>query len=634
MLKPLSEAEDLHSLFERNTIKRPPANAPRRINRLALPEPITGEVSETETPPARLEAPVARGQLLAFPGREAGTPAAPAPAGPSREALEAELAKKLAQAKAELQKQFQTRLQSALQAQEASLQTQKELLALSQPLLQLDEALEARLKGFLLGLGKAFDFWRLRLWVPDFGQPFGQDLRLEALCRSDLRLNLPEAEARLRQVLRSGTPQRLQEKHCTQYFWPLRHGQQTLGVLEAIAAAGETRDSDQQRLLQAQLNLLADYLQAAEQAQAQAAESPRDALTGLLNHRGFFEALDKALHESPNFPLQLICLNLDYLDQINEVHGHRAGDSVLQQLAVLLEGLLPAKGQLGRLQGDSFAALLPQTPGEQALALAEKWRAAVASLKLQGKFEAGLSISISLGLASAPTKGSRALHLLYQQALQALQKAKAKGRNQIQVYTEAPASPRAETARAATASAPAAKTQPTRPEPRSVAASDAAGSRPAPAAKPPTARPAAVKAKPWSEVLKDSLPALETEWLQQAEDYGVPEVSVALEQLKARLPRLMDAFGELLERKTQLESLAQMPVSYFLPSPIVAAIRRGDPRHQLISYEVAFMLLQESLQSVLGARAGAEALIPALDAFFHCINDKLTALKTDLQAGR
>lgn len=629
MLKPLSEAEDLHSLFERNTIKRPPANTPRRITRLALPEPITGEAPEAEASPARPAAPAERGQLLAFPGREAAAPATPAPAGPSRAELEAELARKLAQTKAELQKQFQTRLQSALQAQEASLQTQKELLALNQPLLQLDESLEARLKNFLLGLGKAFAFWRLRLWVPDFGQPFAQDLRLEALCRTDLRLNLPEAEARLRQVLRNATPQRLQEKHCTQYFWPLRHGQQTLGVLEAVAAADESRDSEQQRLLQTQLNLLADYLQAAEQAQAQAADSTHDDLTGLLNHRGFFEALDKALHESPNFPLQLICLNLDYFDQINEVHGHRAGDSVLQQLAVLLQGLLPVKGQLGRLQGDSFAVLLPQTPGDQALALAEKWRAAVASLKLQGKFEADLSISISLGLASAPAKGSRALHLLYQQALQALQRAKARGRNQIQVYSEAPASQRSEAARPAAASTSAAKTQPARPESRPVAASRPS---PAPVAKSPPARPAAVEAKPWSEVLKESLPELEAEWLQQAEDYGVPEVSVALEQLKARLPRLMDAFGELLERKTQLDALAQMPVSYFLPSPVVAAIRRGDTQHQLISYEVAFMLLQESLQSVLGKRA--EALNPALDAFFHCINDKLTTLKTDLQAGR
>lgn len=631
MLKPLSEAEDLHSLFERNTITRPPANAPRRITRLALPEPITGEAPETVASPARPAAPVERGQLLAFPGREA---AAPAVVGPSRSELEAELARKLAQAKAELQKQFQTRLQQTLQEQQASLQAQKELLALSQPLLQLDEPIETRLKGFLLGLGKAFDFWRLRLWVPDFGQPFGEDLRLEALCRKDLRLNLPEAEAHLRQVLRSGTPQRQQESHCTQYFWPLRHGQQTLGVLEAVAAAGESRDSEQQRLLQAQLNLLADYLQAAEQAQAQAADSPRDALTGLLNHRGFFEALDKALHASPNFPLQLICLNLDYFAQINEVHGHLAGDSVLQQLAVLLESLLPVKARLARLQGDSFAALLPQTPGDQAQVLAEKWRQAVASLKLQGKFEAGLSISISLGLASAPTKGSRALHLLYQQALQALQKAKAKGRNQIQVYSEnsvpLSASTRSEADR------PAARTEPARAEARPASAPLASPARqtPAPPVKPApaAARPAAVEAKPWSEVLKDSLPALETEWLQQAEDYGVPEVGLALEQLRPRLPRLMDAFGELLERKTQLESLAQMPVSYFLPSPVVAAIRRGDTQHQLISYEVAFMLLQESLQSVLGKRA--EALIPALDAFFHCINDKLTALKTDLQAGR
>lgn len=629
MLKPLSEAEDLHSLFERNTITRPPANAPRRITRLALPEPITGEAPEAEAPPARPAAPVERGQLLAFPGREVAAPAAP-----NRAELEAELARKLAQAKAELQKQFQTRLQQALQEQEASLQAQKELLALSQPLLQLDEAIETRLKGFLLGLGKTFDFWRLRLWVPNFGQPFGEDLRLEALCRKDLRLNLPEAEARLRQVLRNGTSQRQQESHCTQYFWPLRHGQQTLGVLEAVAAAGESRDGEQQRLLQAQLNLLADYLQAAEQAQAQMADSPRDALTGLLNHRGFFEALDKALHESPNFPLQLICLNLDYFAQINEVHGHLAGDSVLQQLAVLLESLLPAKARLARLQGDSFAALLPQTPGDQAQALAEKWREAVASLKLQGKFEAGLSISISLGLASAPAKGSRALHLLYQQALQALHKAKAKGRNQIQLYSESSAalsaSPRLEAAR------PAARTEPTRAEARPASAPLTAPARqtPAPPVKPApaAARPAAVEAKAWSEVLKDSLPALESEWLQQAEDYGVPEVGLALEQLRPRLPRLMDAFGELLERKTQLESLAQMPVSYFLPSPVVAAIRRGDTQHQLISYEVAFMLLQESLQSVLGTRA--EALIPALDAFFHCINDKLTALKTDLQAGR
>jgi hypothetical protein len=138
-----------------------------------------------------------------------------------------------------------------------------------------------------------------------------------------------------------------------------------------------------------------------------------------------------------------------------------------------------------------------------------------------------------------------------------------------------------------------------------------------------------VNARKWSEILRDHQEQLEQEWLRQTDDYAVDEVSEAVHQLASRLPRLLESLCSLLDHKQRIEDLNQMPLSYFMPSQIVAELRRGH--HQLISYEVAFMLLQESLLSVLG-KQGSQ-LQDATDLFFLCINEKLTALKSELQKG-
>ncbi|PKL79841.1 MAG: hypothetical protein CVV27_01290, partial [Candidatus Melainabacteria bacterium HGW-Melainabacteria-1] len=274
---------------------------------------------------------------------------------------------------------------------------------------------------------------------------------------------------------------------------------------------------------------------------------------------------------------------------------------------------------LARFGGEEFALLLPRIPLKQALELAGSLRQAIASEKISGKYNSSLGVTASLGVACLDTQQPKARQVLLDQTFAALAVAKEKGRNQSQAYQppqQAVVRPEPEPVKNSA--------EISRPQSRS--AGQPAEANPKPAA---VAETESVSARKWSEIISERESELMSEWQRQTEDYGVTEVSAAVGQLSARLPRLLTSLCQLLDHKLRLEELEQMPLSYFMPSQIVAEIRRANPKHQLISYEVAFMLLQESLQTVLGKKG--QTLQDAVDHFFLCINEKLTALKSELK---
>jgi len=136
---------------------------------------------------------------------------------------------------------------------------------------------------------------------------------------------------------------------------------------------------------------------------------------------------------------QLSCLlvDLDYFKQINDRHGHQAGDLVLQEVARTLSKELRASDVLARYGGEEFVLLLPATGSERAAEIAERLRTAIASLALTSGRGMSLRVTASFGLASL-VGGQRAtlqdpgLWLL-RQADQALYTAKAHGRNCVRV---------------------------------------------------------------------------------------------------------------------------------------------------------------------------------------------------------
>lgn len=110
-----------------------------------------------------------------------------------------------------------------------------------------------------------------------------------------------------------------------------------------------------------------------------AASAQEDALTGLVNRRGFDEALDVAVRGAlrGGEPLSAALFDLDHFKAVNDSRGHAAGDELLRTVAATWVPMLPPGAVLARHGGDEFSLLLPGQDGEAALATAERLRAAL-----------------------------------------------------------------------------------------------------------------------------------------------------------------------------------------------------------------------------------------------------------------
>lgn len=156
-----------------------------------------------------------------------------------------------------------------------------------------------------------------------------------------------------------------------------------------------------------------------------------DGLTGLANRRRFMEVLESELVRQARSgnELCLLLIDADHFKDINDNHGHHAGDAVLRELAVILMASVRAPTDLpARLGGEEFAVILPDTRLEEARRVAERLREQVATRVFEDH-DTCLRVTISIGLVTAP----RGLNLgtLLQRADEALYRAKQTGRNRV-----------------------------------------------------------------------------------------------------------------------------------------------------------------------------------------------------------
>lgn len=152
----------------------------------------------------------------------------------------------------------------------------------------------------------------------------------------------------------------------------------------------------------------------------------RDSLTNTLTRRYMDEACAIELERSHRTgqPLAMLMLDLDHFKTINDTYGHQAGDRVLVEFAAKVQRCLRSKDLLGRFGGEEFALLLPNTPLDAALQVAERIRAACVP---QGN-EVGCTVSIGVTL-SLPQNDS--MDKLLARADAALYEAKNTGRNRV-----------------------------------------------------------------------------------------------------------------------------------------------------------------------------------------------------------
>lgn len=188
---------------------------------------------------------------------------------------------------------------------------------------------------------------------------------------------------------------------------------------ELIGYVSTVRDITEQKRYQSELERLAI----------------QDHLTGLLNHRAFHERLrdevSRALRHGR--PLSVALLDVDCFKQVNDQHGHLAGDRVLRETAMRLTPLVRSGEHLARIGGDEFAWILSEAEGLGAFAAAERARSAVRSRPFAGVGE----VTMSAGVCELADAGDA--EQLFRRADQALYWAKTHGRNRTFRYSQATA---------------------------------------------------------------------------------------------------------------------------------------------------------------------------------------------------
>ena len=163
------------------------------------------------------------------------------------------------------------------------------------------------------------------------------------------------------------------------------------------------------------------------------ADARTDAKTGLFNSRHFNAELASELRRAGRFdrPVSVLMADLDLLRDVNNSHGHLAGDAVLRAVAETLTRELRDYDTAARFGGEEFTVLLPETDREGALAIAERIRAGVAARDISLAPRPGtVRATISVGVATFPDDGTTREELL-DASDTALYRAKLSGQNSV-----------------------------------------------------------------------------------------------------------------------------------------------------------------------------------------------------------
>ena len=209
-------------------------------------------------------------------------------------------------------------------------------------------------------------------------------------------------------------------QNCT--FLPMKGTDDEVAYV-CITLFDVTDTSISQRMLKSTLRSLAEA-------------SNRDGLTGIYNRRYLEELLNKEFSRAQRYSsmMALIMLDIDHFKRVNDVHGHLAGDEVLRHTATRLRECLRDIDTFARYGGEEFVVVLPETPVEGALVVAERLCHAMASSPVTiGDLE--LPVTISLGV-SLWVPGIPRYEELIRRADTALYQSKAGGRNRVTLYHE------------------------------------------------------------------------------------------------------------------------------------------------------------------------------------------------------
>jgi diguanylate cyclase (GGDEF)-like protein len=206
---------------------------------------------------------------------------------------------------------------------------------------------------------------------------------------------------------------------------------QVTGLVRVESSEREAMDQEDGRLMESLVVLASLAFENAKLYRETQDLAVTDGLTKLLLRRVLLERLDQELVRSTDKGGQtaLVLLDIDHFKSVNDTYGHPAGDAVLREVAARVKGSVRDVDVCGRYGGEEFVVLLPQTPLEGALLVAERIREAVKSRAFELRGDARI-ITVSLGVAVFPAHGGNGRALI-EAADAALYRAKEAGRDRV-----------------------------------------------------------------------------------------------------------------------------------------------------------------------------------------------------------
>ena len=157
-----------------------------------------------------------------------------------------------------------------------------------------------------------------------------------------------------------------------------------------------------------------------------------DSLTGLANRQAFMQRAKNEFNRARRYarPLTVVMIDIDHFKAINDRYGHAAGDEVLRQAADICQSSLRGSDLMGRVGGEEFVLLLPDTPHTNAYHVAERMRVHLYETPIELENGTTLNVTASFGVASMNEDDSD-FNAVLERADEAMYHAKHDGRNQV-----------------------------------------------------------------------------------------------------------------------------------------------------------------------------------------------------------
>lgn len=193
-----------------------------------------------------------------------------------------------------------------------------------------------------------------------------------------------------------------------------------------ISTIQDVRERDQTKML----GIIQDITEQKELLKKLEEQANADFLTGCASRRSFLEHAGEEFLRIRRYggEMSMLMLDLDYFKNVNDSYGHQVGDMTLKKLVQVCRGMLREVDIIGRLGGEEFAIMLPETGSQRALEVAERLCQAVADAEVPLENASPLHFTTSIGVASLAEEDTR-IDALLNRADRALYYAKNAGRN-------------------------------------------------------------------------------------------------------------------------------------------------------------------------------------------------------------